>query len=162
MDCAFDSCILWKSVQCSIFHLMQWQSHFVDMKCFPRWTTPGGWEGASVPLFLWTPHHEKNKKKETVTERNLPKSSSRCVALYICLSFCSCFSIFRFASLCAFSSFLWSSVLLLHKQPIFPQVKKKKRKGIQGRRTTRRLKDKMKKNKWAWRGCVCVKGRGNK
>lgn len=28
----------------------------------------------------------------------LPSSSSLCVALYVCLSFCSCFSIFLFAS----------------------------------------------------------------
>lgn len=49
----------------------------------------------------------------------LPSNSSRCVALYACLSFCSCFSIFLFASRCAFSSMRWSSVLLLPKQPIF-------------------------------------------
>ena len=51
---------------------------------------------------------------------NLPSSSSRWVARYICLSFWSCFSIFLLASLCAFSSFRWSSVLLLPRQPIFP------------------------------------------
>ena len=50
----------------------------------------------------------------------LPSSSSRWVARYICLSFWSCFSIFLLASLCAFSSFRWSSVLLLPRQPIFP------------------------------------------
>lgn len=59
-------------------------------------------------------------------KQNSPKSSNLCVALYICLSFWSCFSIFLLASLCAFSSFLWSSVLLLPKQPIFPQERRKR------------------------------------
>lgn len=38
------------------------------------------------------------------------------------MSFWSCFSIFLLASLCAFSSFRWSSVLLLPRQPIFPET----------------------------------------
>lgn len=54
--------------------------------------------------------------------RNLPSSSSRWVARYTCLSFWSCFSIFLLASLCVFSSFRWSSVLLLPRQPIFPKT----------------------------------------
>lgn len=53
-----------------------------------------------------------------------PNSSSRWVARYICLSFWSCFSIFLLASLCCFSSFRWSSVLLLPRQPIFPKTQR--------------------------------------
>lgn len=68
---------------------------------------------------------EKYKKGQE-EKKNSPKSSNLCVALYICLSFWSCFSIFLLASLCAFSSFLWSSVLLLPKQPIFPQERRKR------------------------------------
>lgn len=89
----------------------------------------------------------KNKKKS-----NSPKSSSLCVALYICLSFWSCFSIFLFASLCAFSSFLWSSVLLLPKQPIFPQEKGKK--GGPREEDEEEEVEKEQEKKWRWRGYV--------
>lgn len=51
------------------------------------------------------------------TEVRLPSNRRRCVALYACLSFCSCFSIFLFASLRISSS---SSVLPARKQPIPP------------------------------------------
>lgn len=79
--------------------------------------------------FFFFSQRNKSSRKEN---KHSPKSSSLCVALYICLSFWSCFSIFLFASLCAFSSFLWSSVLLLPKQPIFPQGKKLKKWGVGG------------------------------
>lgn len=75
---------------------------------------------ASIEKYRKRPVRGKKKQK------NSPKSSNLCVALYICLSFWSCFSIFLLASLCAFSSFLWSSVLLLPKQPIFPQERRKR------------------------------------
>ena len=56
-----------------------------------------------------------NNVRKTTTL--LPSNRRRCVALYACLSFCSCFSIFLFASLRISSS---SSVFPARKQPIPP------------------------------------------
>lgn len=82
----------------------------------------------SFVLFCWcnnTGQNGSSRPKMNTHDtfhKNLPNSSSRWVARYICLSFWSCFSIFLLASLCAFSSFRWSSVLLLPRQPIFPKT----------------------------------------
>lgn len=128
--------------ECCIFSLMQWQSHTVD-NVFQN-NIPEGYTGRkrSLDCADWGLAWKASKLRKRGWRRrkkkpNSPKSSSLCVALYICLSFWSCFSIFLFASLCAFSSFLWSSVLLLPKQPIFPQEKGGK-KGVQGMRKRRR------------------------
>lgn len=90
-----------EAVDVKNLHLLH-DGAFTRLTC--TWTQTGG---GSDPRSPWFHTCTVTVRRRT---RVSPSSNSLCVALYVCLSFCSCFSIFLFASLFTFSSSRSSSV----------------------------------------------------